>query len=75
MTTITKTQLTAALEILRVVADLIREAGEIPSGEIYAAVMSTGMSLDGYTAMIDRLKGTGLIEEKAHVLRWVGPTI
>lgn len=75
MSTITKTQLTAALEILRLVANLIREAGEdgIPSGELYAILMPSGISLDGYTAMIERLKGSGLIGEKFHVLRWTGP--
>jgi len=69
-------QATAALDILRGVADIIQEAGEIPSGHLYGALMAKGMSLETYHQLIALLKHSGLIEEDPScLLRWVGPEI
>ena len=61
----------AALGILTAVADAIRELGEVPSGHLYAHLM-TKLSLDPYEQVIATLKQAGLITESNHLLSWVG---
>jgi hypothetical protein len=61
----------AALGILRAVADTIRELGEVPSGHLYAHLMSK-LSLEQYEQVISVLKQAGLITESNHLLTWVG---
>ena len=60
----------AALGILRAVADAIRELGEVPSGHLYAHLMSK-LSLEQYEPVIAVLKQAGLITESNHLLTWV----
>ena len=60
----------AALGILRAVADAIRELGEVPSGHLYAHLMSK-LSLEQYEQVIGVLKQAGLITESNHLLTWV----
>jgi hypothetical protein len=54
------------------VAEAIRELGSVPSGHLYAQLMDK-MSLETYTAVIQVLKNTKLVEEKNHLLTWIGP--
>jgi hypothetical protein len=61
----------AALGILRAVADAIRELGEVPSGHLYAHLMSK-LSLEQYEQVIGVLKQARLIAESNHLLTWVG---
>lgn len=70
----TAEQLKAGLKMLMVVAETVREAGEVPSGTIYAALIGK-VDMAGYESMIRTLKNAGLIEEKFHMLRWIGPEI
>lgn len=63
-----------AFEITVAIAEAIRHAGSIPSGHLYAALMSR-LTLHAFEQIINTLKNTGLIEERAHVLRWTGPHI
>lgn len=67
-------QVNAALRVTLAAAEAIREAKEIPSGVLYALLMSR-MDLAGYEAMLRNLKGAGLVTETAHMLRWVGPEV
>jgi len=68
-------QVRAGLAITLAVSEAIREAGTIPSGDLYAALCGK-MSLEGYQAMLRTLKGAGLVAEDAsHLLRWVGPRL
>jgi hypothetical protein len=69
-----KQELLAGLNILAAVAETIREAGEVPSGTIYAALVGK-VTMEGYTSLLRTLKGAGLVEEKNHLLRWIGPNI
>lgn len=62
----------AALEIIKTVAEAIRELGSVPSGHLYARVMGY-LSLDAYTRIVETLKRTGLVEEHGHLLTWVEP--
>ena len=67
----TQNDVKAALGILKAVADAIRELGEIPSGHLYAHLMSK-LSLEQYEQVIGVLKQAGLITESNHLLTWVG---
>ena len=62
----------AALEVLRVVADTIRELKQVPSGHLYAQLMGT-MDLATYEKIIGVLKNAGLITEQNHLLTWNEP--
>ena len=48
-------------------AEAIRDLGSVPSGNLYARVMSH-VSIEQYDWAIERLKGAGLVAEKAHEL-------
>ncbi len=59
-------------ETVMAVAMAIRELGEIPSGHLYARLMGQ-MDLECYNNIISILKHGKLVEEKHHLLTWVGP--
>jgi len=66
-------QLEAAFQVLKALAEIIRQAGEVPSGELYARLMGK-VTLEDYTRLIATLKRTGLVTETpGHLLRWTGP--
>ena len=69
----------AALGIVLTVAEAIRELGSVPSGHLYARLIGmpllSQMTADQFTAMIGSLKGAGLVEEKSHLLIWIGPRL
>lgn len=70
--TITKEQLTGAIEIIRAVADAIKELGSVPSGHLYANLMRY-LSYSKYMNIIEILKNAKLIEENDfHLLTWIG---
>jgi hypothetical protein len=62
----------ATIAAARILADAIRDLGEVPSGHLYAHVMGA-MSLETYQGLIGILKHAKLVEEKAHLLTWIGP--
>lgn len=64
----------AAFTATVAIAEAIRELGEVPSGHLYAQLM-TRMDLRTYQRIIETLKGAGLVSETAHLLRWTGPTL
>jgi len=66
-------QLESAFQALKALAEIIRHAGEVPSGELYARLMGK-VTLEDYTRLVETLKRTGLVTETpGHLLRWVGP--
>lgn len=68
--TVTKKQINAGLEILKALADTIRDLRSVPSGELYARVMGH-MDINAYEKSIGILKGAGLVaESNAHLLTW-----
>lgn len=67
-----KTHLKSGFEIIRTIADAIRELKEVPSGVLYSHVMDK-LDLPAYDRVISILKKTGLVTEENHVLKWVGP--
>lgn len=70
--TVTKKQIDAAVNGIKAIAECIREAKEIPSGHLYAMIMSH-CSLESYNYAISTLKKAGLVQEKHHLLRWIEP--
>ena len=68
MQTVTNTEVKAAFGILQAVAEAIRELGEVPSGHLYANLMSK-LSLAQFEQVLGVLKGAGLVRESnAHLL-------
>lgn len=65
--------ITAAIQTAAALGDTIRALGSVPSGHLYAQVMGH-MSLDSYQGCITLLKQAELVEEKNHLLTWVGPS-
>lgn len=67
----------AALQVATVLGEAIRDLtaasplGGVPSGELYARVMSY-LTLEQYQAAIDVLKRAGLVAERNHLLAWIG---
>jgi hypothetical protein len=71
----TADKLAAALSVIRLIADTIREVGSVPSGTLYANLMGR-MDLGTYQRIIDTLKGAGLVSEsRASLLTWIGPEV
>jgi hypothetical protein len=69
MRELSKQEITAALQKIKLIADAVKEAGSIPSGHLYAAVMSA-FTLDEYQKIVGLLKKTDLVSEAANVLTW-----
>lgn len=63
-----------ALQVVTVLAEAIRGLDSVPSGHLYAQVMSY-ISLTDFTAAIGVLKRAKLVAEDANELRWVGPKV
>ena len=63
----------ATLMLVRIIAEAIEDAGTdgIPSGYVYAAVMSV-VNLHQYRALINELKRLGEVREDGHRLFWIG---
>ena len=70
---ITKEQVVMTLQTLHAIADTIRAAKRIPSGHLYAVVMSH-MDLATYDRIVQVLKNCGLVKELNHELIWVEPS-
>jgi len=66
---LTKEQIKSGLDIIRAVADAIKEAKEIPSGHLYAMMMNH-ICLAEYEKIIGILKNAGIITEKMNLLKW-----
>lgn len=78
-TTPTATQLRAGLNVLIAVSEAIREAGEIPSGTLYAMLVGKvdlNQPYECYQAILRTLTGAGFIEVMpSHLIRWIGPEL
>jgi hypothetical protein len=70
-TTITKEDLHAGFQTIRAIADTIQEVQEIPSGKLYAMLMSHGLTILQYEKIIGILQRAGLITVKNHLIKWI----
>lgn len=66
------TQAEAYVEVVKSIADVIRELKAVPSGHLYARVADY-MTLNTYQQIIETLKSIGVVEEKHHLLTWIAP--
>lgn len=64
-------KVSAAIQTIKAIADTIKELKRVPSGELYARIMSY-MTLDQYNEIISILKSTNWIQEKNYELIWIG---
>jgi len=69
---VTKEQVVASINLVRTVADIIKELGEVPSGHLYAQLMPYNISLQAYETIIRVILSTGLVQQKNHLLIWIG---
>ena len=71
--TVTRAQLTAAIELARVACEAVRTApsGTLPSGHLYALLMPSGISLETYQSMLGLLVRSGVVRLEGDLVRWV----
>lgn len=71
----TKDEVKAAIQIILTVSSLIKELGQVPSGELYAMLLEPlpKMSCETYLRMIDKIREAGLIRVDNHLITWIGP--
>jgi len=69
-------EIAQALAAIRLVADCIREAGSIPAGHLYAALMAKGCTLQTFDRIVSMLTsnehGAAIVEKRGDLLVWVG---
>jgi hypothetical protein len=65
------TQVTATIRVVSALAEAIRDLGQVPSGHLYASVMGM-MNLSQFQEAIGILIKAGLVEDRHHLLVWVG---
>lgn len=71
---VTREQIGAALEKIKIVGQCIQAAGEIPSGHLYAQLMAKGMELAEYEKIIGLLvRGGIVVQERSGLLKWNVP--
>jgi hypothetical protein len=61
----------AAVQIMKAVAESIKEVGSIPSGHLYAQLMGK-MSLGSYEKMIYAMQRMGIIRVEDHLITYIG---
>lgn len=71
----TNQQFKSAFAVIVAFTEVIREAGEIAEGTAYAALMAHGCDLATFEKIVVIVTGSGLVEKRGHLLRWVGPEI
>ena len=59
----------AMTELLKIIVEAVKDMGTMgaPSGPMYAALMSTGMTLDQYQTIMDGLVAAGKLKRRGHV--------
>ena len=63
------------LVVVMAIAETIRETSPTPAGMLYAGLMTHGCTFEQFSSVVQTLKNAGLVEERNHELRWIGPTI
>jgi len=69
---ITREQIGRALDFLKVLADIVRSEGEIPSEQLFGFAAKGGMSRDAFQRAVALLKKARIIRETdTNTLRWI----
>jgi DNA-binding IclR family transcriptional regulator len=70
----TTQQLSNALNILRIVAETIRDTnGPVPEGPLYQALATRGCDLPTFERIVTTLVNTGVVRRSNHQLSWIDP--
>lgn len=68
----TPAQIKAYIELVKAIADSIRELKSVPAGHLYAMLCAT-MTADQFNVIIGKLVSGGLItRDQSHMLHWKG---
>lgn len=70
----TSAQKASAFLMCAAITEAIRGLGEVPSGHLYARLMDK-VDIQTYERIIGVIVGSGLVQKKGDLLRWVGPEI
>ncbi|SRR3990167_4138746 len=62
----------ATIDMVRAVADTIKEAGRIPAGTLYASLMTQGCTIQQYEQIEGLLVRSGLVRKVNDELIWIG---
>ena len=68
----TKEQLAAGIQMIKAIADALRELKRVPSGHFYARIMDK-IDLASYEKILGILTGAGLIKIENHEIIWLSP--
>lgn len=66
---LTKKQIEAYIELHRAIADTVRELKQIPSGHLYARLMSV-LSFEQFDKIVTTLCNSGVIRKENDLLIW-----
>ncbi len=67
-----RNKIKSAIMIIAAIGETIQKMGSVPSGYLYAMVYGK-LSLDQYNTIIGALVKHKLIENRNHLLVWIGP--
>ena len=62
-------ELNAGLQVLKALAEAIRELKQVPSGNLYAQVMNY-LDINAYESAIRTLCNAGVIRKSGDILHW-----
>ena len=73
----TKQQMMAVIEMVKVIAELIRDLGQVPSGHLFAELQTSipGLTLPTYELLLRQLTAAKLIRRQYHLIKWIGPKV
>jgi len=66
------TQLTAVTSLVKAVGTVIKEAGAVPSGHLYA-ILSAHLTEHQFNQLIESFKKAGKVAERGNLLYWIEP--
>lgn len=69
----TPEQVSAYIELVKIIYELVSAAGGKPSGEVYALTMQVFPNVDTYNAVIDTMCRSGLIRRESNHLLVANP--
>lgn len=66
-------QAAALVQVVKLIADTIKETpGGVPSGTLYAGLMTAGCTLAQYESLVGILVNAGVVKNSNNLLTWVG---
>lgn len=72
---VTKEQVAAAINIVKIVSEAVREAESIPEGYVFAALAAHGCTVEAFNKIVGTLVSAGLVKKSGVILSWIGPNL